>query len=77
LAHITGAYRDEATGMTPNLLMIGREVHMPIDLLLRTIDKDKTNPGDYVLHLRQTLERSYSIAHEKIATAAKRHCVFL
>jgi hypothetical protein len=84
LACITGAYRasvHEATGMTPNLIMLGREVRMPIDLMLGTTDKAKTNPGDYVLQLRQNLERSYSIAREKSGSTAKRqkiqsaHCV--
>ena len=74
MACITGAYRasvHEATGMTSDLIMLGREVWMPIDLMIGTTDKAKTNPGDYVLDLRENLERSYSIARKKIGSAAK------
>ena len=52
------------TGYSSNMLMLGREVLQPLDLMLGTVDRDRlpTTPsswlGDYDLHL---VERSYKV----------------
>ena len=47
----------ESTGMTPNLLMFGREVRMPIEVMLGSsrapTDEEVTSYGDYVETLRE------------------------
>ena len=47
----------ESTGMTPNLLMFGREVRMPIEVILGVSknpnQEEVTSYGDYVHTLRE------------------------
>jgi hypothetical protein len=45
---------------------------MPIDLMLGTTDKAKINPGDYVLKLRENLEKSFDIARKRTGNTARR-----
>ena len=54
LGCLAGAYRatvHDSTGMTPNLLMLGREVRLPSEIMYRdhkVDDVDNTTYGDYV-----------------------------
>lgn len=53
LHFITAAYRttpQDSTGLTPNLLMLGRETRLPADLVLgkTTLEGILCNNGDYV-----------------------------
>ena len=58
LGILAGAYRSsphESTGLTPNLLMLGREVRMPADITrvdTSTTIPENDNIGEYVLGLR-------------------------
>ena len=56
----------ESTGMTPNLLVFGREVRMPIEVMLgssRTpTDEEVTSYGDYVETLREQMQRAHDFA---------------
>lgn len=58
LGCLSGAYRatqHESTGLTPNLLMLGREVRLPSDVtqggLPLEMVKSSSSPADYILHV--------------------------
>ena len=76
LNFITAAYRasvHETTGMTPNLLMLGRENRMPLDVMFgEGGPKSTLNHGEHVLHLKETLLKAHEIAHSKARNSAQR-----
>lgn len=72
------AYRStvhESTKCTPNLVMLGRETNLPIDVLAGTTP---TNPPEigcyhsYVEWIRNTMEITYGIVHENLRSSFKR-----
>ena len=75
---IAAAYRSsmhESTGMTPNLMMLGREVCLPVDIIFKTSapsDHQPVNHGEYVGKLREKLQRAHSIARQKTKTSIER-----
>ncbi|XP_053388273.1 uncharacterized protein LOC128551439 [Mercenaria mercenaria] len=65
LPQIAGALRasvNRHTGFTPNMLMLGREVYMPADLVFPTIEKEQEE-ADYTDYVGQ-LEQGIKTAHE-------------
>ena len=78
LGCLAGAYRatpNESTGMTPNLLTMGREVRLPAELVFgstNTSDEKITSYGDYVDSLRTRMQHAHEIARKHMSTAAKR-----
>lgn len=80
LGCLAGAYRatpNESTGLTPNLLTMGREVRLPSELVFGSstvLDgQEVTSYGDYVNVLRSRLQRAHQVAREHLAIAAKRN----
>lgn len=76
LSFVTAAYRSsvhEATGITPNFLMLGREPRMPLDMIF---EESKTNQvcsqEDYVLELKRKLEKAHDIARSKLKKTFQR-----
>lgn len=76
---LTAAYRTcvhDATGYTPNLLMLGREVNAPIDLMFGPIiDPDFELPStysDYVCELSNRMSRIYELTRENLAKSGIR-----
>ena len=76
MAVLMMAYRvtpHKSTGSTPNELMLGREVHMLIDIQVGQIPEE---PGvmehEYVENLRIRLENTYDLARENLGTSAVR-----
>lgn len=76
ISFVTAAYRSsvhEATGMTPNFLMLGREPRMPLDMIF---EESKTNQvcsqEDYVLELKRKLEKAHDIARSKLKKTFQR-----
>ena len=63
LAFATSAYRatpQESTGETPNMMMLGRETRMPLDLTTPSLDdEEETEEGDY----EQQLQNRQKNAH--------------
>ncbi len=62
---LTAAYRSTihpATGYTPNMMMFGRAVHLPVDLLfpIPTMEIPE-NAVEYVTQLRARLEKCYHL----------------
>ena len=60
---MTMAYRGtphESTGFSPNFVFYGRELFMPVDVLLRRPEGSKeVDELDYVLDLRERLKDAY------------------
>jgi hypothetical protein len=75
LHFITAAYRatpQDSTGLTPNLLMLGRETRLPADLMMGNSTSEGTlhNYGEYVEDLRQRLVKAHEIARKHLQQAA-------
>ena len=79
LGCLAGAYRatvHDSTGMTPNLLMLGREVRLPSEIMYRdhkVDDVDNTTYGDYVNQLREKMRHAHEVAQKHLKTAAQKH----
>ena len=80
LGCLTGAYRatvQESTGMTPNLLMLGREVRLPLDVIYsrpESMDHDTIESyGDYVDKLRSQMNHAHEVARRHLQKALRRH----
>ena len=66
----------DSTGMTPNLLMLGREVRLPSKIMYRDhkVDNvDNTTNGDYVSQLRDKMRHAHEVAQKHLKTAAQKH----
>ena len=61
------------TGFTPNKLMLGREVNLPIDLVFPLSSDESVEPDteDYVKSLRQALVEAHSVARDKLGSTQK------
>ncbi len=69
LPYATFAYRctpHESTGESPNMMMLGREVSIPVDLLVECCDVEDGIGTDFAESLRQNMRQ----AHERA-----RHCL--
>ena len=72
------AYRaspQESTGETPNMMMLGREVCLPIDLTMEATKEDKENDpemkSDYAYELREKMRTAHQRARVNLAKAAR------
>jgi hypothetical protein len=70
------AYRStvhDSTGVSPNRMMLGREVTLPLDLMFgcppAEMPKDSV---EYVAELEESLEKAHAYAREKLKKAAER-----
>ena len=79
LSLLTSAYRStihEATGFSPNFLMLGREVRTPIEVSLGIDrpddDHDHTSPHDHAVDIVATMTEASRIAREHISDAQER-----
>ena len=75
LGCLAAAYRsspNETTGMTPNLLMLGREVRMPIDVVFTNAqtEKEVTSYGEYATGLRNNIQQAHDVARDRLQVAA-------
>ena len=63
-------------GMTPNLLMLGREVRLPAEIMFgipgTEIEGAVNTYGEYVEKLRDKMQKAHDVAREHIGSAAKR-----
>ena len=76
LPYLTMAYRSsqhESTGCSPNLLMLGKEVPMPLDILVGQPPQNQFDCQiEYVEWLRNSMTNAYSYAREQLCRAALR-----
>ncbi|MEW8563646.1 MAG: hypothetical protein AB2541_16170 [Candidatus Thiodiazotropha sp.] len=79
LGCLAGVYRatpNESTKLTPNLLVMGREVRLPAELVFRSKTAhdgpEITAYGDYVDQLRQKMQHAHEVARRRLASGARR-----
>ena len=76
LGCLAGAYRatpHEVTGMTPNLLMLGREVRFPTEVLVsrdEVVNDEVKSYGAYVASLRTRMQHAYKVARKYLSNKA-------
>ena len=79
LGCLVNAYRatpHNATGLTPNLLMLGREVCLPIEVIYETNTKSSkpiSTYCQYVADLQSNIQKAPSLAHRHLNEQALRH----
>ena len=63
----------ESTGETPNMMMLGRNVTRPVDVITERVwTKDDLDSGDYAEQLRISVQLAHSGARECLKGAAVR-----
>ena len=75
LQQLAGAIRstvNRSTGFTPNMMMLGREVMLPVDLMIATQESTSEYPAEYVKQLQFILRQVHTIAREKLESYQKR-----
>ena len=76
IPYLMMAYRSavhKSTGLTPNMLMLGRETSLPSDLIYEMpepLKEESTNQWVWVL--RERLERAHSFVPQNLETAMNR-----
>jgi hypothetical protein len=80
LPFVLAAYRastHESTGFTPNQLFLGRELRMPLDLMMGLPTEEATarTTDEFVLEMRERAEAAYRVAREHLRVAAERRKV--
>ena len=73
LPQLAGSLRsavNRSTGFTPNMLMLGREVTMPVDLVFPGPEPiDDLDYGDYLTKLVKHIQTAHEIARDKLKTS--------
>ena len=72
---LTMAYRStpqESTGMTPNFLMFGRELSLPVDVMIGPCPEPQLSTLEYVQKMQKRLEYAYKMAREQLKKSAER-----
>jgi hypothetical protein len=80
LGCLTSAYRSsesESTGLTPNMLMLGREVRTPLELLFGCREEVFVSYGDYVAGLRTRLQVAHEICQRYLGRLLKDGKIFM
>mgnify|MGYP000034807019 CR=1 FL=1 len=68
------AYRctpQESTGESPNMMMLGRETRLPVDLLVEGPTVEDTTGTDFAQRLRQDLQEAHGRARECLKQSAR------
>ena len=69
------AYRSsihESTGETPNMLMLGREIEVPLDVITELTPDSPPLTTEYALALQQRLAGAHEVARRHLGRAAER-----
>ncbi len=76
LGCLTAAYRStpcDSTGMTPNMIMLGKEVRLPLEIVTPAKEKPQaTQYGEYVGTLRENLIHAHEITRKHLEQSALR-----
>ncbi len=78
LGCLAAAYRstpNESTKLTPNLLMLGREVRLPAEIVFgsgTSIRDTVSTYGEYVTNLKNKMQTAHQICRKNMACKAKR-----
>ena len=65
--------KNKSTGFSANMLMLGREVIQPIDLILGLPRPAPQDPPTWVAYLTSNLSKIHNLAREKIGETQLRH----
>jgi hypothetical protein len=57
-----------STGYSPNFIMMGREINMPLDILIKTPSETQVTPDSYVDRIHHTLYECYGRVRENLET---------
>ena len=57
------------TGLTPNMMMLGREINMPADLVFRPPGQENTDEEEYVRNLKKAMLQAHEIARQKLKSS--------
>ena len=72
---LTAAYRstiNPATGFTPNMLMLGREINLPAEILYpRPKAEEAIECHEYVSKLRKKMEECYDLVRQHLKTSSE------
>ena len=60
------------TGFTPFQLMFGQQARIPLDVIYKSSTTEPATTPQYVVRLRQSLEKAYTLARQNLKTAAGR-----
>jgi hypothetical protein len=78
LPYLTQAYRSsphESTGLTPNMMVFGEELALPVDVMVGAPPRHEQHYAcatEYVEWLRKTLQRAHEMARKHLGVAAAR-----
>jgi transposase InsO family protein len=75
IQQIAGAIRaavNRSTGYTPNMLMLGREVNVPAQLMFPNVHEKQENYDQYVVGLLENMRKAHNVARETLKTSLKR-----
>merc|ERR1711893_170362 len=75
LPFISMAYRatpHESTGFSPNYMMFGRELYMPVDVMMGLPPDGRFSPVEYAQKLQKQLEYAYELARICLKQSAER-----
>lgn len=62
----------ESTGETPNMLMLGREIEVPLDVVTEPAPDTPPLATEYALALQQRLAGAHEVARRHLGKAAER-----
>lgn len=79
LGCLAAAYRatpNETSGLTPNLLMLGREVRLPAEIMFgsgtTTVGEQVSSYGEYVEKLKTRMQHAHHVARQHLQSSARR-----
>ena len=75
LPYATSAYRStpqESTGETPNMMMLGREVRLPIELTMPSFPVEEEVIGDFTEKLRENFQEAHKRAEQVTGKSARK-----
>ena len=75
LQQLAGAIRSTVnrnTRFTPNLMMLGREITLPIDLMIGTIETTNLSSSEYVVRLKNILQQVHQLARDNLLSSQLR-----
>ena len=75
LALLTSAIRsvpNRQTGFTPNMMMLGREVRHPADLLYPSDSPEESHPSEFVQKLRERFLSAHALVRERLQGTQQR-----
>ncbi len=75
LSCLAAAYRStvhESTGLTPNMLVLGREVRLPTELVVDVPKAEVASYGEYTSNLRSVMQHAHTVARQHLIASSER-----